>query len=61
MKKNKVIRIALMGGLIGALCTNPRKALDDTISNENAMGWRCHQILTHSTANLFMRVLQAGA
>lgn len=57
-KKNKVVRIALMGGLLGALLTNPRRALDDKIDELNVEGWNCHQIITHSTSNLFVRLLQ---
>lgn len=59
MKKiNKVHRIALSGGLIGALTTNPRRALDAAIADANADGWNCHQILPHKTTNLFIVVLQ---
>lgn len=31
MRVNRVERIALMGGLIGALLTNPRGALDEVM------------------------------
>lgn len=48
-KVNKVVRIALSGGLLGALLTNPRRALDSAISQANAEGWNCHQILQHQT------------
>lgn len=57
-KKNKVVRISLMGGLIGALTTNPRKALEDAIDKENNEGWNAIHIEPHSTANLFVWVLQ---
>jgi len=46
------------GGLIGAIFTNPRKALDDMIDKENQDGWNAHQIQPHSTTNLLVRVLQ---
>lgn len=59
MRVNKVERIALMGGLIGALLTNPRGALDKALSRANVAGWYCRQILPHSTSNLFMLVLSA--
>ena len=36
-KVNKVVRIAISGGLIGAIFTNPRKALDDMIDKHNKM------------------------
>jgi hypothetical protein len=58
-KINKVERIALMGGLIGALLTNPRKALEKAITRANEEGWNCRQILPHTTTNLFMRILMA--
>ena len=57
-KKNKVVRISLMGGLIGALTTNPRKALEEAIDKENNEGWNAIHIEPHSTANLLVWVLQ---
>ena len=38
-KVNKVVRIALAGGIIGLLTTNPRRALDQRIDRENQEGW----------------------
>lgn len=58
MKENKIVRVALAGGLIGAVTTNPRRALERCIEQHNNEGWRCHQILPHSTANLFVAVVQ---
>lgn len=57
-KKNKVSRISLMGGLIGALVTNPRKALEDEIDKQNQDGWNAIHIDPHRTTNLFIWVLQ---
>lgn len=57
-KINKVSRISLMGGLIGLLTTNPRKALEDEISKANEEGWNAIHIEVHSTTNLFMWLLQ---
>ena len=57
-KRNKVVRISLAGGIIGMLFTNPRKALDDAIDKENQDGWNAHQIQTHSTSNILIRLLQ---
>jgi hypothetical protein len=48
-KKNKVARISLMGGLIGALTTNPRKALEDEIDKGNNEGWNAIHIEPHYT------------
>ncbi|MBL3526387.1 MAG: hypothetical protein JMN27_05165 [gamma proteobacterium endosymbiont of Lamellibrachia anaximandri] len=57
-KFNKVARISLMGGLIGAMTTNPRKALDDEIAKGNKGGWRAIQIIPYRTTNLFIAILQ---
>ena len=58
VKINKVVRVSLSGGLIGAIFTNPRRALINTIAEHNKYGWNCHQIIPHSTVNLFVKVLQ---
>lgn len=57
-KINKIERIALSGGLIGAIFTNPRRALEKCLEKGNAEGWSCRQILTHSTTNWFVLFLQ---
>jgi hypothetical protein len=56
--KNKVMRISLSGGLIGLFTTNPRRALDDVIDQENQRGWNAVQIQPHRTTNLFVAVAQ---
>ena len=38
-KINKVCRISLMGGLIGAITTNPRRALDNAIAEAGQCRW----------------------
>jgi len=58
MAKNTVVRISLMGGIIGALTTNPRKALEEKIAQQNQDGWKALQITQHGTTNLFIWVLQ---
>ena len=58
MKKNKVIRIALMGGLLGMLLTNPRNALQKSMDAHNNEGWYAKEIVPHSTSNLFVLILQ---
>lgn len=40
-----------MGGLLGALLTNPRKALEDTIDKGNQEGWNAIHIEPHGTIN----------
>jgi len=57
-KKNKIGRVALMGGLIGMLTTNPRKALADKVDKENKQGWNAIHIDQHRTTNLFIALLQ---
>ncbi len=55
---NKVVRISLSGGLIGLLTTNPRRAIDAAVDKGNQDGWRCHQILPHSSRNMLVVVVQ---
>ena len=57
-RKNKVTRISLIGGIIGAIATNPRKALEDEIENGNQEGWNAIHIEPHRTTNLFIAILQ---
>ena len=57
-KVNKVVRIALSGGIIGALTTNPRKALHDVIEKNNQEGWNAIHFYEHRTSNLFIWLLQ---
>lgn len=57
-RKNKVSRIPLMGGLIGVLATNPRKALGDEIDKKNLEGWNAIFISPHATHNLLVSLLQ---
>ena len=57
-KVNKVVRIALAGGIIGLLTTNPRCALDQRIDKENQEGWTATYFITHSETNLFMSMLR---
>jgi hypothetical protein len=57
-KKNKVTRVSLIGGIIGALTTNPRKALEDEIDKGNQDGWNAIYFVPHRTTNLFIAVLQ---
>jgi len=56
--KNKVTRISLMGGIIGAFTTNPRKALDDEIDKGNQEGWSAIHIEPHGTTNLLISTIQ---
>jgi hypothetical protein len=57
-KINRVERVSLSGGIIGALATNPRSAIERKCNELNAEGWNCRQIMPHSTRNLFVLILQ---
>jgi hypothetical protein len=57
-KRNKVTRVSLIGGLIGAILTNPRKALEDEIDRRTQYGWVATHIDPHRTTNLFIWILQ---
>jgi len=57
-KINRMERVALSGGLIGWLATNPREALENKTRELNAEGWNCRQVLDHSTRNGLIMVLQ---
>ena len=54
MKINKIVRIALSGGLIGLILTNPRKALDNMIEKNNNDGWNAIYYTTHSESNIII-------
>ena len=57
-KKNHISRISLAGGIIGALTTNPRKALQNELDRLNSEGWEVTFIQPHSTHNMLIIVLQ---
>ena len=57
MKINKIDRIYLSGGLLGALFTNPRAAIDSRVEEANQNGWNLHQLIPHRETNLFMQIL----
>ena len=54
MKTNKVVRIALSGGIIGLMLTNPRRALDMRIDRENQEGWNAIYFMPHTETNLIL-------
>lgn len=58
VKKNKISRISLMGGILGAIFTNPRQALEDDITFGNKAGWVATHIEPHRTTNLFVFLAQ---
>lgn len=57
-KVNRVERISLSGGLIGSMATNPRSAIEKKCQELNVDGWKCHQIIPHSTRNVAVSLLQ---
>lgn len=58
LKVNKVVRIALSGGIIGLLTTNPRRALDNRIDKENQEGWNAIYVMPHENTNLVAKLAQ---
>ena len=58
MKINKTERVALSGGLIGALFTNPKTAINKVLSANNVEGWYCRQVLPHSTSNVAVLIFE---
>jgi hypothetical protein len=58
IKKNKVVRLTLAGGLIGLLGTNPRRALDNEIDRHNQDGWNAIEFQPHLATNMLIRILQ---
>lgn len=57
-RMNKVERVALSGGLLGMLSTNPRRALEKVIEQGNSEGWHVRQVIPHSTTNLTTSIVQ---
>ena len=57
-KMNKVVRIALSGGIIGLLTTNPRRALDKRIDDENQQGWNAVYFIPHKETNVLVAILR---
>lgn len=55
---NKVARIGLAGGLIGALITNTRRAFDKAIEQENQLGWNLCHVEPIGGNNLFMLIVR---
>ena len=58
MKVNKLVRIALPGGIVGLLATNPRRALDNQIDKKNQEGWNAIYSIPHVETNLLVAVLR---
>jgi len=58
MVRNKIVRITLMGGLLGLLLTNPRRALEACVEQHNNEGWRSTDIVPHSERNLLITIVQ---
>ena len=51
---NKVVNVALTGGIIGLFSTSPQRKLNEAIKRENANGWRVVQIIPADSGNLFL-------
>lgn len=55
---NKVVRIGLAGGLIGAMITNTRSAFDKAIAQENQLGWNLCHVEAVGANNLIMLIIR---
>ncbi len=56
--RNKIVQINLMGGLLGLMATNPRRALNNRINDENEDGWRAVYFMPHHDTNILVWVLK---
>ena len=56
--KNKIVNVTLIGGIIGLLASSPKKSLNNTISNENANGWRVIQVIPADSGNIFLIIFR---
>jgi hypothetical protein len=50
--ENRVERVTLSGGIIGALATNPCKALNRAVQRGNQDGWHVRQVMVDGNGNL---------
>ena len=57
-KINKMVRIALSGGIIGLIFTNPKRALDNMIEKQNQDGWNAIYYTRHNESNIIMILIQ---
>ena len=57
-KINKVVRVILSGGLIGALGTNPKAAIEKHLQANNSEGWSLVQMEQMGDSNLLMLILK---
>jgi hypothetical protein len=57
-KINRIERVALSGGILGLIFTNPRNAIEKKIIALNEEGWNCHQIIPHATRNFMVFIFQ---
>jgi hypothetical protein len=53
---NKVVNVALTGGIIGIFSSSPQTKLNEAIKRENANGWRVVQIVPADSGNLFLYI-----
>jgi hypothetical protein len=53
---NKVVNVALIGGIIGQFSSSPQRKLNEAIKRENANGWRVVQVIPADSGNLFLYI-----
>lgn len=57
--QNSVERVVFLGGIIGALSSNPKSRLQKTFDQANYHGWRVRQIIPDPDQNLFQFLIRA--
>jgi len=57
-QSNKVVKVTLVGGLIGLLAGSPVDSLNKRIRNENSQGWEVVQVLPDTNLNLLTVILR---
>ena len=55
---NKVVNIALTGGLIGLFSSSPQNSLNKIIKKENDNGWRVIQVIPSESGNIFLIIFR---
>jgi len=55
---NKVVNVALVGGLIGLFVASPQNSLNSRIKTENANGWRVVQVISADSGNIFLYIFR---
>lgn len=55
---NKVINVAMAGGIIGLFSSSPLNSLNNRIKKENTNGWKVVQIIPADSGNIFLNIFR---